>query len=125
MLAAAKETMAAPAAVKEAPALTKNVAATPAKPAGAAFPTRPTIRGGGWVIQVGAYEDEGEAKQHLGSARSKVSQVLQRAEAYIERTVKGSKTYYRARFAGFDREQAAAACKRLKRDDVECMATKL
>ena len=37
--------------------------------------------------------------------------MLQKAEAYIERTVKGAKTYYRARFAGFDRDQAEAACK--------------
>ena len=87
-------------------------------------PPRHAIRGG-WAIQVGAYEDEGEAKQHLSSAKSKVAQVLQKAEAYIERTVKGAKTYYRARFAGFDRDQAEAACKRLKREDVTCMALKI
>ena len=50
---------------------------------------------------------------------------LKKAEAYIERTVKGAKTYYRARFAGFDRDQAEAACKRLKREDVACMALKI
>jgi D-alanyl-D-alanine carboxypeptidase len=80
---------------------------------------------GGWAIQVGAYEDEGEAKQKISSAKSKVTGVLQKAEAYIERTVKGAKTYYRARFAGFDRDQAEAACKRLKREDVACMALKI
>ncbi len=87
-------------------------------------PSRHTTRGG-WAIQVGAYEDEGEAKQHLSSAKSKVAQVLHKAEAYIERTVKGAKTYYRARFAGFDRDQAEAVCKRLKREDVACMALKI
>lgn len=119
MLAAAKDGAVPPAAVAKEPV------APAAKPHEAAFPTRPTVRGGGWVIQVGAYEDEGEAKQHLGSAKNKVTQILHKAEAYIERTVKGAKTYYRARFAGFDRDQAEAACKRLKRDDVACMATKL
>ena len=65
----------------------------------ASRPSHHTTRGG-WAIQVGAYEDEGEAKQHLNSAKGKVARVLQKAEAYIERTVKGAKTYYRARFAG-------------------------
>jgi D-alanyl-D-alanine carboxypeptidase len=80
---------------------------------------------GGWAIQVGAYEDEGEAKQHLSAAKSKISRALEKAEPYIERTVKGVKTYYRARFAGFDRDQAEAVCKRLKREDVACMALKI
>jgi D-alanyl-D-alanine carboxypeptidase len=80
---------------------------------------------GGWAIQVGAYEDEGEAKQKISTAKGKITDVLKKAEAYIERTVKGAKTYYRARFAGFDRDQAEAACKRLKREDVACMALKI
>ena len=92
--------------------------------AAAPAPVRHTTRGG-WAIQVGAYEDEGEAKQHLSSAKTKVTRVLDKAEAYIERTVKGAKTYYRARFAGFDRDQAEAACKKLKREDVACMALKI
>ena len=85
---------------------------------------RHTTRGG-WAIQVGAYEDESEAKQKISAAKTKITGVLQKAEAYIERTVKGAKTYYRARFAGFDRDQAEAACKRLKREDVTCMALKI
>jgi D-alanyl-D-alanine carboxypeptidase len=80
---------------------------------------------GGWAIQIGAYEDEDEAKQKLSTAKGKISRVLQKAEAYIERTVKGAKTYYRARFAGLDRDQAETACKRLKRQDVACMALKI
>jgi D-alanyl-D-alanine carboxypeptidase len=88
------------------------------------IPTHHTTRGG-WAIQIGAYEDEGEAKQKLNNAKGKVARVLQKAEAYIERTVKGAKTYYRARFAGLDRDQAETACKRLKRQDVACMALKI
>jgi D-alanyl-D-alanine carboxypeptidase len=88
------------------------------------IPTHHTTRGG-WAIQIGAYEDEGEAKQKLSNAKDKVAQVLKKAEAYIERTVKGAKTYYRARFAGLDRDQAETACKRLKRQDVACMALKI
>jgi D-alanyl-D-alanine carboxypeptidase len=106
----------------------KNAAVTSAKAAEVsgdqAILERPTARRG-WAIQIGAYEDKGEAKQRLNSAKGKVAGVLHKAEAYIERTVKGAKTYYRARFAGFDRNQAQAACKKLKHDDIACMALKI
>ena len=88
------------------------------------IPLHHTTRGG-WAIQIGAYEDESEAKEKLNTAKDKVAPVLKKAEAYIERTVKGAKTYYRARFAGLDRDQAENACKRLKRQDVACMALKI
>ena len=87
-------------------------------------PVRHTRRGG-WAIQVGAFEDEGEAKQRLSSAQSKAASLLEKADAYTERTTKGDKTYYRARFAGFDRDQADAACRQLKRSDIACMALKI
>jgi D-alanyl-D-alanine carboxypeptidase len=117
-----KEAAVQPAKAEPAPAA-KVLAPTKAEEQYASAP-RHTARGG-WAIQVGAYEDEGEAKQKISSAKSKVTGVLQKAEAYIERTMKGAKTYYRARFAGFDRDQAEAACKRLKREDVACMALKI
>ncbi|MCX7314879.1 MAG: D-alanyl-D-alanine carboxypeptidase [Alphaproteobacteria bacterium] len=85
---------------------------------------RHTVRTG-WAVQVGAYEDEDEAKQKLTAAKSKAATALKKGEAYIERTVKGAKTYYRARFAGFDRDEAEAVCKKLKREDVACMALKI
>jgi D-alanyl-D-alanine carboxypeptidase len=37
---------------------------------------------------------------------------------------RGETTLYRARFAGLEREQAEAACKFLKRNDVDCLAMK-
>jgi D-alanyl-D-alanine carboxypeptidase len=102
----------------------KEAAVTSAKADEAPLPTRHTTRGG-WAIQIGAYEDASEAKEKLNSAKGKVSSFMSRAEGYIERTIKGAKTYYRARFAGFDREQAQAACKHLKKNDVACMAMKI
>ena len=89
-----------------------------------AAPARHSIRHG-WIIQVGAYESEAEAKEKLSSAQSKAAALLQRTDAYTERTTKGDKTYFRARFAGFDRDRAEAACKRLKREDIACMALKI
>jgi D-alanyl-D-alanine carboxypeptidase len=80
---------------------------------------------GGWVIQVGAFEDESEAKERLSSAQSKAARLLSKADRYTERTTKGEKTYYRARFAGFDRDGAQQACRQLKRSDIDCMALKI
>ena len=90
----------------------------------AAAADRPAIRSG-WAIQIGAFEDEGEARQRLAAAKAKAAAVLRKADAYTERTVKGSKTFYRARFAGFDRDAATAACKALKRSEIVCMPTKI
>jgi D-alanyl-D-alanine carboxypeptidase len=84
----------------------------------------PRMRGG-WVIQIGAFEAESEAKERLNSAQSKAARLLGKATRYTERTTKGEKTYYRARFAGFDRDQAQAACRQLKRSEIECMALKI
>jgi D-alanyl-D-alanine carboxypeptidase len=84
-------------------------------------PARHTTRRG-WSIQIGAFEDESEAKQRLSAAQSKAAGLLGKADPYTERTVKGEKTFYRARFAGFDRDSAHAICKQLKRSDIVCMA---
>jgi D-alanyl-D-alanine carboxypeptidase len=78
----------------------------------------------GWVVQVGAFEELSEAKDRLSSAQSKTT-ILQKAEAYTERTIKGAKTYFRARFAGLDRDRAEAACRQLKRNEIACMAMKI
>jgi D-alanyl-D-alanine carboxypeptidase len=79
----------------------------------------------GWLIQVGALESESEAKTRLDLAQSKAKDALRRAEPFTETVTKGDKTLYRARFAGFDKEQQAeAACKSLKHADIPCMALK-
>jgi D-alanyl-D-alanine carboxypeptidase len=79
---------------------------------------------GGWLIQIGAFEGEDEAKQHLSAAQLKVTTALAAADPYTERVQKGDKALYRARFAGFDRNSAEAACRQLKRNDFQCMALK-
>ena len=79
---------------------------------------------GGWIIQVGAYPDEDEAKRRLGMVKIKALRMLSSADPFTEPTVKDGTTYYRARFAGLDKDQAEAVCKFLKRSDVECVAIK-
>jgi len=79
---------------------------------------------GGWLIQIGAYDAEAEARQHLSAAQSQAHATLAAAEPFTERVQKGDKALYRARFAGFDRGAAEAACRELKRSDFECMAVR-
>ena len=50
--------------------------------------------------------------------------MLGTADPFTERVQKGDKSLYRARFAGFDKTTADAACKQLKRNDFECMTVK-
>jgi D-alanyl-D-alanine carboxypeptidase len=79
---------------------------------------------GGWLIQIGAFDGEDEAKQHLSAAQLKAHAMLGSADPFTERVQKGDKALFRARFAGFDKDTAEAACKQLKRNDFECMALK-
>ena len=73
---------------------------------------------------MGSYHVEQEAKQRLSSVQSKASKMLTGADAFTETFDKGGTTYYRARFAGLDKDKAEAACKYLKKNDVECVAMK-
>jgi D-alanyl-D-alanine carboxypeptidase len=91
-------------------------------PAAAAAPVAKARTG--WLIQVGALPDEKEARQRLEDAQSKAKALLGRADPFTERTEKGDKVLYRARFAGLEKNQAEAACKHLKRSDIPCMLLK-
>jgi D-alanyl-D-alanine carboxypeptidase len=105
-------------------------AAAPAKPPALAAKTAATAPAAkpqhrpGWMIQVGAYPAEEAAKQRLSAVQSKASKMLTGAEAFTETVDKGGTTLYRARFAGLDKDTAEAACKYLKKNDVECVTIK-
>jgi D-alanyl-D-alanine carboxypeptidase len=107
------------AAEPSAPEVASLAAPTMAPPSAAAIHAH-----GGWMIQIGAFDDEGEAKQHLSDAQVKVHTALAAADPFTEKVQKGDKALYRARFAGFDKATAETACKELKRSDFQCMALK-
>jgi D-alanyl-D-alanine carboxypeptidase len=113
---------ASPAAAAPAPAA-KPAPMPTARPASAAPAAKPQHKPG-WMIQVGAYPAEQAAKQRLSTVQSKASKMLTGAEAFTETIDKGGTTYYRARFAGLDKDKAEAACKYLKKNDVECVTIK-
>src|SRR5215472_17238909 len=78
----------------------------------------------GWLIQIGAFDREDEARQHLSTARLKVRDELAAAHPLPERVQNGDKVLYRARFTGFGKETAEAACQHLKRSKMDCIALK-
>jgi len=64
--------------------------------------TRPLVHYSGWIIQVGAFDVEREARDRLNARPTKVGEKLKHASPFTERC-DGDKTFYRARFAGIQK----------------------
>ncbi len=90
----------------------------------AASPSTPPHAHSGWVIQIGAYGGKDEAREHLNAAERKLHPRFGAADPFTEAVQKGDTTLYRARFAGFDKATAEAACHQLRRSDFACIALK-
>jgi D-alanyl-D-alanine carboxypeptidase len=87
--------------------------------------TKPEATHSGWIIQVGALETEGEARQRIEAARSQAHGLLNKADPFTEPVLaKGDKKLYRARFAGLDRDQAEAVCRALKHSEISCITVR-
>ena len=87
--------------------------------------TKPEATHSGWMIQVGALETEGEARQRIEAARSQAHGLLNKADPFTELVLaKGDKKLYRARFAGLDRDQAEAVCRALKHSEISCITVR-
>jgi D-alanyl-D-alanine carboxypeptidase len=89
-----------------------------------AAPPAPSVHYSGWTIQVGAFDVEREARDRLNAVQAKVGQKLKHASPFTEAVVTGDKTFYRARFAGIQKDEAEAICRQLKRNDIACMTIK-
>jgi D-alanyl-D-alanine carboxypeptidase len=89
-----------------------------------AAPHAPASAQNAWLIQIGAFDSEDEARQHLSTARLKARDALAAAHPLAERVQKSDKVLYRARFTGFDKETAEVACRQLRRSDMGCIALK-
>ncbi len=84
---------------------------------------RPAVTG--WVIQLGATDDEGKAKEMLDTARSRFGKVLGKASPFTEKVTVDGSTLYRARFSGFsDSDDAAKVCKQIKKSGTSCFAAR-
>jgi D-alanyl-D-alanine carboxypeptidase len=97
-----------------------------ARPDGLALDTMSTnsaanVPAGGWVVQVGAADSEGNAQQLLSEATQTYDQ-LANLRGYVETFERNGVLYYRARFAGFaDRTQARTTCDALSQASINCL----
>jgi D-alanyl-D-alanine carboxypeptidase len=106
-----------------APATTTAVAKVEPKPEAKPELVRPAISG--WVIQLGALDDEGKAKEMLEAAKSSSGRTLSKASPFTEKVVRDGSTLFRARFSGFtEADDAQDACRTLKRNGFNCFATR-
>jgi D-alanyl-D-alanine carboxypeptidase len=81
---------------------TSSVAKQPEKPeTRAETPAPKATLASGWVIQLGATDDEGKAKGIISDARAR-SRTLAEAKGFTQPVERGGSTLFRARFAGFD-----------------------
>lgn len=95
-----------------------------AAPAATAVVKQTAPTAGGWVIQLGATDNQDKAHEVLARAKAKSRSALAKASPFTEKISKDGATLWRARFAGFDADQAQAACKELKRDGFNCFAAR-
>jgi len=86
---------------------------------------KPVAAHTGWIIQVGALESEGEARERIEAARNQARGLLSKADPFTETVLaKGDRKLFRARFAGLDRDQAEAVCRTLKRSEISCITVR-
>ena len=93
-------------------------------PAKAKAPESVTPPHTGWMIQIGAADDQSKATALLNRAKSESKGTLASASPFTEKVQKGDQTLYRARFAGLEADEAETACKHLKRSGFACFPTK-
>jgi D-alanyl-D-alanine carboxypeptidase len=86
----------------------------------------PTNSRTGYVIQLGASDNEGKARAILDQAKTRNKLALAEADAFTEKVQKGDATLFRARFGGFDdNKEATAACGALKKTGFNCFVQRI
>jgi D-alanyl-D-alanine carboxypeptidase len=74
-----------------------------------------------YQVQVGAYVEQSDAERRLVDVQAAARPLLKGRQPITLAHGKGSKSLYRARFAGFTEEDARSACKQLKGLDIACI----
>jgi D-alanyl-D-alanine carboxypeptidase len=86
--------------------------------------TKPSKYQGVFQVQVGAFTSEAEAENRLGMVQQRASDLLDGHMPFTTSFMKDDEEWYRARFAGFSREGAQAACSALKKMSLDCAVMK-
>tara|TARA_R110000868_G_scaffold357702_2_gene619220 strand:- start:651 stop:2381 length:1731 start_codon:yes stop_codon:yes gene_type:complete len=84
----------------------------------------PLIPEGSWVIQIGAYSDQGDAVSRIRDAiKAAPKELASAVPVTIPVQSTDNRTLYRSRFGGFeDEKEARNACGRLARQKISCIA---
>jgi D-alanyl-D-alanine carboxypeptidase len=73
-----------------------------------------------WNIQIGAFPTSDAAQERIDAAQAAAADLLQGKAPFTMAVSRGDQTIFRARFSGFNEDQAREACKRLTRKGVGC-----
>jgi D-alanyl-D-alanine carboxypeptidase len=80
---------------------------------------------GTFHVQIGAFQTKAEAERQLAAVRERAGTVLGAHAAYMSQVKRGDKTFFRARYVGFDAQTAAAGvCSELKQMEIDCLVMK-
>jgi D-alanyl-D-alanine carboxypeptidase len=76
---------------------------------------------GAYHVQVGAFMSQADAESRLGSVQQRASDLLDGHLPFTATFMKDNKEWFRARFAGFSKDDAQATCEALKKRSFECI----
>ena len=107
-----------PAAVQPVPASLASPPENAREPESADRASAPT---GPFHVQVGAYTNPQEAEKRLGIVKGRAASLLKGYAPVTTTFQKDDTQWYRARFAGFSRENAQSTCDELKRMALDCV----
>jgi D-alanyl-D-alanine carboxypeptidase len=79
------------------------------------------VEDAGYHVQIGAFGSEAEANSRLALVQSRAPALVGGFRAITLVFTKGEKTFYRARFTGFDQNQAHSTCAGLKQQNIDCL----
>jgi len=79
---------------------------------------------GGFHIQIGAFQSQAEAERKLAAARERLPGRLADRPAVTSQVKQAGKTFFRARYGGFEAQAAAEVCGELKRLKIDCLVVK-
>jgi D-alanyl-D-alanine carboxypeptidase len=78
----------------------------------------------GVEIQIGAFSSVQEAERQLGLARSKAGDLIGAAPGAAQAASANGRAIWRARFGGFQSQQASNVCTELRRRQIDCLVVR-
>jgi len=76
---------------------------------------------GDFHVQVGAFMSQADAENRLGMVQQRAVDLLDGHLPFTASFMKDDEEWYRARFAGFSKKEAQAACAALKKRSLDCV----